>query len=51
MRLDHLRIRTILFDEFAVCALFNDATLIDDDDVIHFEDSVKAMRNRDDCAR
>lgn len=48
--LHHLRIHAILLDEFAVRALFDDATAFDDDDLVGLEDGVEAMRNGEGCA-
>ena len=47
--LDHRCIRAVSSEKFAVCALFDDATLIEDDDFVSFEDGVEAMRDRDYC--
>ena len=43
----HARIHAVIFNEFAMCALFDDVAFVEDDDLVGLEDGVEAMGDGD----
>ena len=46
----HARVHAIHFKQFAVCALFDDPALFEDDDLVSLEDGVELVGDGDDRA-